>query len=185
MRGSPVFLWAARLHPVKDPLTGLRGFARIQAAWPEAQLYLCYLTNELLPDLRRFLAARPRLAANVHLCGRLLHADMEAVFNSADFLLQASRREYSGYAVLEAMACGVIPVVTDIPSFRRMTDGGRYGILFPPGDADSLARQVLDVNPAEIPQRSVAVRERFERAFTYRAMAEKLTRIYRQVSSAR
>ena len=110
---------------------------------------------------------------------------MEAVFNSADFLLQASRREYSGYAVLEAMACGVIPVVTDIPSFRRMTDDGRYGILFPPGDADALARQVLAFDPAAIPPFSAAVQHHFEQSFSYEALAARLSAIYRQVLSER
>jgi glycosyltransferase involved in cell wall biosynthesis len=45
MLGDPVCLSAGRLHPIKDPLTTLRGFARIAAARPRAQLYLYYLTG--------------------------------------------------------------------------------------------------------------------------------------------
>lgn len=181
MTGSPVFLWAGRLHPIKDPLTGLRGFARIQTVWPDAHLYLVYLTDELLPEMQRFLDGRPALAPHVHFCGRRPHGEMERVFNSADFLLQASQREYSGYAVLEAMACGAIPVVSDIPSFRKMTGNGRYGILFPPGDPDTLARRVLEVDRRAVPALAAAVQERFDQEFSYPAMARRLLDIYHQI----
>jgi glycosyltransferase involved in cell wall biosynthesis len=109
---------------------------------------------------------------------------MEAIYSSADFLLQGSRREFSGYAVLEAMACGAIPAISDIPSFRAMTCGGRYGVLFPPGDHEALARGVLAVPPGEIPARSVEVRARFERALSFPAMAARLEEVYRELGRA-
>ncbi|HWQ14603.1 MAG TPA: glycosyltransferase family 4 protein, partial [Roseiflexaceae bacterium] len=179
MHGDPVFLWAGRLHPVKDPLTALRAFAQIAAARPAARLYMHYLTAELEEEVRAFLAARPGLAARVELRGRAPFERMEAIYSSADFLLQASRREFSGCAVLEAMACGAIPAVSDIPSFRAMTCGGRYGVLFPPGDAAALARGVLAIPPAEIPARAAAVRAHFERALSFPALAEQLEKVYR------
>lgn len=179
MTGDPVFLWVGRLHPVKDPLTALRGFEQILAAWPDARLYLHHLTGELLPDLEAFVARRPPLARSTHFRGRAPFEQMETIYNSADFLLQASRREFSGCAVLEAMACGVIPVVTDIPSFRAMTDEGRYGILFPPGDAEALARGALAISRADIPARSAAVRGRFERALGFPALVRRLESVYR------
>lgn len=181
MTGAPVFLWAGRLHPIKDPLTALRGFEQILTAWPETQLYLHYLTDELLGELRDFVAGRPHLSAHVHFRGRAPFQRMEAIYNSADFLLQASRREFSGCAVLEAMSCGVIPVVTDIPSFRAMTDDGCHGVLFPPGDAEALARGVLAIPRANIPARSAAVRARFEHALSFPALARRLESVYREV----
>lgn len=178
MTGAPVFLWVGRLHPVKDPLTALRGFEQILAVWPDARLYLHYLTDELLPELRAFVARRPPLAHAVQFRGRAPFEEMEAIYNSADFLLQASRREFSGCAVLEAMACGVIPVVTDIPSFRAMTDKGGYGILFPPGDAEAMAQGVLAMSRGDIAVRSAAVRAWFERALSFSALARRLDGIY-------
>jgi glycosyltransferase involved in cell wall biosynthesis len=41
-----------------------------------------------------------------------------------------SHYEGSGYALSEALRCGCIPVITDIPSFRMMTDEGRLGALW-------------------------------------------------------
>jgi glycosyltransferase involved in cell wall biosynthesis len=181
MVGDPVFLWAARLHPIKDPLTALRGFARIARSLTGAQLYLHYLTDELLPELRAWVAEQPDLRRRVHFGGCLPYERMEFVYNSADFLLQASRREHSGCAVLDAMACGVIPVVTDIPSFRAMTGNGAVGVLFPPGDDESLARQVLDISRDQIDARASTVRSLFEELMSFPSLARRLEHEYEEI----
>lgn len=185
MCGCPVFLWVGRLHPIKGPLTALRGFERILTVWSDAQLYLHYLTDECLPEMRAFVAARPHLEPHIHFHGRADFGQMEQIYNSADFLLQASRREFSGCAVLEAMACGVIPVVTDIPSFRAMTDDGRVGVLFPIDDDAELARRVLAIPPDEVPHRSTQVLDRFDRALSFAAMAQRLEAIYLDLDKER
>jgi glycosyltransferase involved in cell wall biosynthesis len=185
MLGDPVCLSVGRLHEIKDPLTMLRGFDCIQSIRPSAELYLYYLTDECLATMREFLVSRPELRAHVHFCGRAAFAEMEAIYNSADFVLQASTREFSGNAVLEAMACGVIPVVTDIPSFRAMTADGQFGILFPIGDAEALARQVLAIDASSIAERSEAIRAHFERALSFRALANQLIPVYREMIAER
>ncbi len=179
--GDPVFLWTARLHPIKDPLTALRGFAKIVCFRPEAQLYLYYKSEELLPALRDFVRQVPGLHAHVHFRGRAPAGKMEAVYNSADFFLQASRREFSGCALLEAMACGAIPVVTDIPSFRAITEAGCYGFLFRRGDPEELARRALQLQQREIAPFAHQVARKFQRDLSFDAMARKLEEIYQAV----
>jgi glycosyltransferase involved in cell wall biosynthesis len=183
MTGDPVVLWAGRLHQIKDPLTAVRGFERVLARWPDAHLYLYYLTDELLPELRSLVASRPSLPRRVNFRGRAPHEQMEDIYNSADLLVQASLREFSGFAVLEAMACGVIPVVTDIPSFRSMTCDGRFGSLFPVGDSDALADAMLAIERESIPRRSAEIREHFECHLSFPALARQLDAIYREVAS--
>jgi glycosyltransferase involved in cell wall biosynthesis len=178
MSGEPVFVSVGRLHPIKDPLTTLQGFAEVLCERPEAQFYLYYTSTERLPDIQAYLAQMPALRDHVHLRGRADYDQMEAIYNSADFLLQASLREFSGCAVLEAMACGVIPIVTDIPSFRAMTAGGRYGRLFPIGRSNELARQVLSLPAKTLWGLRADVRGHFERALSFRHMAESLERTW-------
>jgi len=143
------------------------------------------LTDEELPALEGYLAARSTLREHVHLRGRARFEQMEAIYNSADFLLQASRREFSGCAVLEAMACGVIPIVTDIPSFRMMTECGRFGALFPVGDANAMAQRILERPLGTIEERSTTIRAHFERALSFDAMARQLLPVYREMLSER
>jgi glycosyltransferase involved in cell wall biosynthesis len=178
MVGDPVYLSAGRLHPIKDPLTMLAGFARIVQERPTARLYLYYLTNELLPELREMVAQDPRLRETVVFRGRAPLGQMEAVYSSADFLLQASTREWSGLAVLEAMSCGCIPVVTNIPSFVTITDGGRAGLLFEPADPGGLAEAVLRLTPVQQADLAAAARDFVDRNLSFEAMAESLERVY-------
>lgn len=178
MEGDPVFLCAARLHPVKDPITLLSGFERVAAALPGARLYLYYLSAELLEEMRAWVAARADLAGRVEFRGRVPAPRMEAVMNSADFLLQASRREWSGVAVLDAMACGTIPIVTDIPAFRAIVGGDGHDLLFPVGDAEAMARRVLAIPRPEIARRSAAVRRRFDEHLSFASLARRLEELY-------
>jgi glycosyltransferase involved in cell wall biosynthesis len=179
--GTPIFVSAGRLHPDKDPLTVLRGFEIIARSWPDARLYLCYLTDELLPELQRYVEERSLLAERVKFLGRVPHADMMAIFGSADFVLQASLREVAGYAVVEAMAAGAIPVVTRIDAFEEITSGGRHGVLFPPRDPEALARGVLALDLEDLPVRQATVRAHFEAHLSFAALARRLEAIYGKV----
>ena len=176
--GHPIFVSAGRLDPVKDPLTTLRGFEIIASHWPGSRLYWCYRSDELLPGLRRYVDQRPALSDRVRFLGHVPHGEMAALLGSADFLLQASLREWSGYAVLEALAVGALPVVTRIDAFQEITDGGRQGVLFPVGDPEALARGVLALNLAELPVRRRELQTYFEDRLSYAAMARRLEGIY-------
>ena len=183
--GAPVLLSVARLHPVKDPLTMLRGVEAIVDALPTARLHCVYQSADLLDEVSDFLRSRPRLACRTTLHGEAPAAEMEAIYSSADFLLQASLREHSGCAVLEAMSCGVVPVVTDIPAFREMLGAELGGLLFPVGDAAALARRVQSIwaeRPAEVAQ---CVVDRFDRRLSFAAMAERLAALYERVVQRR
>lgn len=185
MVGEPVCLSVGRLQAIKDPLIMLQGFEEALVERPQAQLYLYYLTDDERPALDGYLAARPSLREHVHFRGRAPFEQMEAIYNSADFLLQASRREFSGCALLEAMACGVIPIVSDIPSFLVMTECGRFGALFPVGDAGGLARGITGIPLDTIEKRSNAIRAHFERNLSFDAMARQLLPVYREMLAER
>jgi glycosyltransferase involved in cell wall biosynthesis len=178
MVGDPVYLSAGRLDAIKDPLTMLRGFDRITNNQPHARLYMYYLTAELLSEVTKFLGDRPALSERVELRGTAPLAEMEAIYSSADFLLQASLREWSGLAVIEAMSCGCVPIVSDIPSFQMLTERGRFGRLFATGDPEGLARAALSINRSERPHLSQAIRDHFHRELSFTAMARQIDTVY-------
>lgn len=185
MQGSPIFLWYAGLEPDRDPMTAVLGFEKLLETWPKAHLYLYYNSDELLPQLRAYVIANPALAGHVHFQGREADDGAEQIFNSADFLLQTDRLANNGHAMLEAMACGVIPVASDIPLFRKMIDNGRCGFLFPQGDAEALAKQLGKISPGKIAGRAALVHDWFEAAYSYDAMAGLLLDIYAEAIGER
>jgi glycosyltransferase involved in cell wall biosynthesis len=143
MHGDPAILWVARLDRNKDPLTLLDALALALPRLPSARLWCCFHEAPLMDAVRARLAAHPALAERVHLLGAVPHARVELLCRAADLFVQGSGREAAGYAVLEAMACGAAPVLSDIPPFRALTGGGRVGALSPRGDAAAFAAALV------------------------------------------
>lgn len=164
LTGDPVCLHAGRLDPVKDPLTTLRGFQRLRERRPGARLYLAWTAAPMIDAVRR------EAGAGVTLLGPQPRPRMAALYSAADLLLQASRREVCGNVVIEALACGATPVVSDIPPFRRLL--GAVGATFPAGDPAGLARAAVAVRPDR-----AAARARFEEALAFPVLARDFERV--------
>lgn len=175
-----VFAWSGRLHPVKDPLTTLRCFDLLVAQRPEARLLMTFRTRELMPEILAFLAARPAVRGRVRLLGEWPHERMPVLFSAADFFVQSSISEVGGNSLVEAMSCGAIPVVTDIPAFRALTDEGRVARLFPPGDAEAMARAITALTEQDRSALAAQVRTHFDERLCYAALA----RIYDETFAA-
>ena len=55
---------------------------------------------------------------------------MSDYYNSADFILSGSEDDPFGYGVVDAMSCGVIPIVPGSPTFLDITDNGHVGLIW-------------------------------------------------------
>ncbi len=180
VKGSPAFLWVGRLNDNKDPLTVVKAFLKFAAQQPTAKLYMIYHTDELLSQINELLANSPQKDA-ITLIGKVPHSDLEYWFNSADIILSGSHYEGSGTAICEAMSCGCMPVVTDISSFRMITDNGRCGLLYEPGNENALLdvlNQTLALNIAEKQKLSL---EYFKTNLSFEAIAAKIQEIARSI----
>ena len=187
--GSPALLWVGRLDANKDPLTVLAGFERLLAVRPTASLTMVFSTAELLPEIERAVSLRPRLSGHVHLRGRLPQAALVGLYAAADVFVLGSHHEGSGFALLEALSFGVTPVVSDIPAFRRILDGGRVGAFFPVGDAGAAATAMVacspaDASPEEAARRRRGVRAYFDRELAWPVVGERALAAYRAVRAA-
>jgi glycosyltransferase involved in cell wall biosynthesis len=185
MYGTPVVLWVGRLNQNKDPLTVLAGFEQVVKEAPGARLYMAYSTEDLLPQVRACIGESVVLGKTVTLLGKIPHAELERYYNSADFFVLGSHYEGSGYALVEALACGVIPVVTDIPSFRMMTDGGRIGGLWTPGDPGALCEVMLNLLRRPWPPMSAAARGFFKEHLSFPAIGRQAMAIYEELAARR
>ncbi len=144
VHGDPAVLWVGRLHDGKDPDLALAAFARFARCRPTARLWM--LCTERSERAARALAAAVDsddvLAGRVHLLGPVAHATMGAWFGSCELFLTTSRHEGSGYALIEAIACGCVPVWSDLPPHRAIA--GRSGRSFPVGDELAAAEALGD-----------------------------------------
>jgi glycosyltransferase involved in cell wall biosynthesis len=183
LHGDPCVVWVGHLDANKDPLTMLDGVALAARGLPGLQLWCAYGKAPLLEDVRARLAGDPFLAARVHLLGPVPHERVQVLLRAADLFVAASHSESCGYAALEAMACGVPPVLTDIAAFRALTGGGRVGRLWAPGDAASLAAALIAV-AAQEPARE-RVRAHFEDELSLHALGRRWADAYASLLPAR
>jgi glycosyltransferase involved in cell wall biosynthesis len=179
LAGSPAMLWVGRLNANKDPLAVLAAFDACADALPAATLTMIFTTNELLEEVRGRLSVSGALAARVRLVGAIPHAEIAAYFSGTDLFIVGSHHEGSGYAVIEALACGAMPVVTDIPTFRLLTGNGEAGILWAAGDTQSCASAILRAASRPIARDRIVAY--FNRDISWTAIGRRALEIYSDV----
>jgi len=159
--GGPVVVAVGRLTPQKNhalllrALDGLDVSAVIVGDGPERER-LEALRDEL--GLHRVVLA----GADANPFPYMVRAD--AFVLSSDF-------EGFGVVLVEALALGAPVVSTDCPfGPREILDGGRYGVLVPPGDPD-LLREAMRALLADAPRREALRRSGPRRAAAFSAEA--------------
>ena len=171
--GGSIFLWVGRLDSNKDPLTILRAFHLLKRLGHAFTLYMVFNANPLEAEATRFIREND-LGAQVKLIGAVEHGDLEDWYNAADYFILGSHHEGSGFALGEALACGCVPMVTSIPSFRTMTNNGSLGWLFEPGDAGQLLDILVRAVGMNTELRRPEVRSFFEKELSHEAIARKI-----------
>jgi phosphatidylinositol alpha-mannosyltransferase len=105
------------------------------------------LVREEHPEVRLLVVGAEETSAageGVKWLGRLPDRLIPATYRSARIMISpALGMESFGIVLLEAMACGVPVVASDIPGYRAVVEDGVQGALFPPGDHLALAQVLL------------------------------------------
>lgn len=78
----------------------------------------------------------------------------------ADLMLLPSELESFGLAALEAMACEVVPVASNVGGLPEVVEHGRTGFLAPVGDVETMARYAIETLSDEKKLREMAYRAR-------------------------
>lgn len=182
-KGNQNFLWVARLNSGKDPLTILKAFDKYICIHHSAKLYMIYQTDELLPEIKKILTQNERLKHSVILQGSVPHSELETWYSAADFYISGSHKESTGYALIEAMSCGCIPIVTNIPSFKKIINDGEYGFLFEPGNEESLLNSLLKLDDINNDKLSGSIVEHFNNCLSFKLIADRLFQVCEKLIS--
>jgi Glycosyltransferase len=181
LTGTPSFLWVGRLNDNKDPLTVLNAFKAYIRTQPAAHLYIIYQEDDLLPEIKSLLATDAALQSAVTLVGKVPNTELSQWYTAANYYISASHKEGSGYALLEAMACGCIPIVTSIPSFTAITNNGEFGHLYTPGDALSLLQVLQQLQPARRDTVSASIMRHFNDKLSFAAIARSMQLVFNKL----
>lgn len=181
MGDGPQYLWVGRLNSNKDPLTVLLAFEQLLRANKEARLHMIFQTEELLPDIRKKIVASRYLSYAVILHGYMAYDQLPVWYSAADFYISASHLEGGCTAVLEAMACGCVPIVSNIPASLKMIDNGACGLYFTTGDPISLHDQLLLAASLPYMAFSQKVESHFIKMYSPEAIANQMMSLCRKL----
>ena len=84
------------------------------------------------------------LGNQVSFVGHIDHSKMPDALRSASVYVSMSLSDGTSISLLEAMACGAFPVVSDIPANREWVTDGINGYLVSPNSPEHLANRIND-----------------------------------------
>ena len=140
---QPYILSVGTREPRKNVAALVRAFARLAAGIPHG-LVLVGPPGWMGGDLDRALADLPSAVRDrVRLTGFVDDDDLPLWYGGADVFAYPAHYEGFGLPVLEAMACGVPVVTSDVSSLPEVA--GDAALLVDPEDEEELAAALLEV----------------------------------------
>jgi glycosyltransferase involved in cell wall biosynthesis len=158
----------------------IRAFRRIAADWPH-NLVIAGGRGWLFEAILAEVEAQG-LEDRVRFIGFVDDSDLPVLYSEATLLALPSLYEGFGLPLLEAMACGVPVLASDVSSLPEVV--GEAGLLLPPDSAEAwhqaMHRLLLDA-----PRRAELVAAGAVRArqFTWRKAAQQLEQLYARLLS--
>lgn len=136
----------------------------ILAAGQRSEIRLVMLGGGSLESWLRRRLAEASVEDRVVLPGRIANDQLPAYYQASDLYVSASHSDGSSISLLEAMACGLPALVSDIAGNREWIEPGANGWWFATGQASDLSEGLLQAvdargSLAEMGRRSRAVAE--------------------------
>jgi glycosyltransferase involved in cell wall biosynthesis len=140
---APKLVWIRAFESVYNPTLAVDAVARVTKAHPAVTLTMFGPVK----DWRTFHGVRERIARLnlqhvVELAGPLNKADVPATLARYDILLNTPDVDNTPVSVIEAMACGLCVVSTDVGGLPWLLEADRTALLVPAGDARGMAGAV-------------------------------------------
>ena len=166
----------ARLDPMKDHPTFLEAASLIAREHHDVR-FVCVGDGPVA-----YAEALKQQAAALGLTKQLIWAgardNMPAVYSALDLSSSSSFGEGFSNTIAEAMACGVLCVVTDVGDAKKIV--GETGFVIEPGNPAALAsawQMALETGGAEKASRSQRARERVIEHFSLERLIEETARV--------
>lgn len=131
------------LEQIYDLPTAIRCLKRLKEDYPKARLSIAGSGPER--DALEKLVAELNLTESVSFLGRLEADDIAQLYRSADLMLNPSTVDNSPNSVIEAMACGIPVVSTNVGGIPKLIKHEWDGLMVAPRQPEAMRSQVKRV----------------------------------------
>lgn len=184
LQGKRVVIAVARLVPLKNLGLLLDAVALVRSRVPDVHLILVGDGPEA--EALKARAAALGIAERVTFAGYVPQPDTAGMYRTADVFALSSAFDNSPNAVLEAMACGLPVVATDVGGVREFVTDRVGGLVVRPNAAADLANALEMYLTTPDAARAAGSSNRLKAVseFSWRASAVALLDVYHRVISA-
>ena len=170
---------AARLNPVKDIATLIRGFALAHKDFPALRLLIAGDGEEM--NNLKALAAELGVSNEVCFAGWI--SDTDSFYHAIDINTLTSISETFPYALTEGARAALPTVSSKVGGVSYLIDHGSNGFLFQAGDAEALAGHLLTLarDPALRKAMGSRLYEKADREFSIEATIHRQMEIYETI----
>jgi glycosyltransferase involved in cell wall biosynthesis len=137
-------VWLRAFHHIYNPEMAVEVLARVREQYPTTHLTM------IGPDkgdgswqTTKRAVARLGLEEAVNFPGPVAKQDVPSQLEQGDIFLNTTNFDNTPVSVLEALACGLPVVSTNVGGIPYLLEDGQTALLMRPGDADSMARAVV------------------------------------------
>jgi glycosyltransferase involved in cell wall biosynthesis len=127
------------------PIYGIEELAKafVKAARQRPELRLLMLGNGPQAGSLRRIFMGAGMLDRVHFPGQISQKQLPNYYRVADLYISASHSDGTSISLLEALACGLPVLLSDIPGNKEWVKPGQQGWLFPEGDVEALTQAIL------------------------------------------
>ncbi len=140
---EPSILYLGRLKAYKSVDVLVRAFEKVRNKLPNAKLIIAG-GGEEEHSLRELVRER-KLSHAVKFKGKVTDAEKLSLLQQAWVFVNPSMMEGWGITTIEANACGVPVVASNVPGLRESVQNPHTGYLVPYGDEDALAKRITEL----------------------------------------
>jgi N-acetyl-alpha-D-glucosaminyl L-malate synthase BshA len=179
--GEPILMHLSNFRPVKRITDVVEIFARVREKIPAK---LVMMGDGPDRGAAEFLVRKKCLSKDVFFLGK--QDRVQEKLGLADLFLLPSDEESFGLAALEAMACEVPVVASDVGGLPEVVTEGVDGYLIPPRDVEAGARRALEILTRPDRGRSMGqiARENARKKYCSKDVIPQYEAYYRQVLNA-
>ncbi len=183
--GATVVTAAGKIWPVKGIDILIRAAAIVCREFPRTNFVVAgWLGDDYAKQVQQQ-AASLGLSGNMKFIGR--SPRIVSILKACDIFCVPSRSEGLSNALLEAMACALPTVATEVGGNPEVVVPGQTGFLVPSEDPEAAAARILDLlrDPELRTRMGASGRDRVRERFTVEVMVRRMAELYQELLSSR
>ena len=177
-RCNGLIVWVGRFVPEKGLSYLLKAMPKVIHDVPNSHLLL--VGDGVCKSELKQITTQLNITDHIEFLGTVNREKVASILSKAMIFAFPSLQEGLPFSILEAMACGVPVVGSNIPGIASIVDHNVTGLLFPPKDVERLAKDIVVLlkNSELNQQMGIYSRSKVLKKYTWKKNSEALNGIY-------